>query len=66
MDPQILINEAISGLKLYFCVIRGLPRPSLRNLWGSMDPQLRTCVLDQICEKIEWEELYRVNVFQEL
>jgi len=32
---------------LYFCDLRGPPKPSLRTPRGSMDPRLRTYAIDE-------------------
>ena len=47
MDPQILIKEAINGLILYFCDIRGPPTPSPLSPWGCVDHRLRTYAIWQ-------------------
>ncbi len=46
-DPWILIKVTIMGKILYFCDLRGLPRPSPRTPWRSMDPRLRSYDIEQ-------------------
>jgi len=49
------------GTLLYFCDLRGPPKPSLRTPWGSMDPRLRTYGLTaHVCNGLfELDSLFR-------
>ncbi len=46
------------GSLLYFCDLRGPPKPSLRTPWGFMDPRLRTYVLNRAKLQLENVKIY--------
>ncbi len=64
------------GTKLYFHDLRGLPRPSPRTPWGSIDPRLRTYALELGLQDVFgrrpnlkiyfsfWASLFKISYFK--